>query len=56
VKSIQCPETHTDTYIVSEKELIEFKNKGWIGQLITGLIGCNICEDFYELEEVKNYE
>ena len=54
MKSIQCPETHTDTYIVNEKELMEFKNKGWIGQTITGLIGCNICEDFYELVYLYN--
>ena len=38
--AIKCPHGHIDTYIVREKELIEQYGN---------LLGCNVCEDFYEL-------
>ena len=52
MQKIQCPEPHTDTYIVPENELQEMKDKNWVKPNVEGLLGCNKCEDFYEL--VKN--
>ena len=52
MKKIQCPETHTDTYIVPENELQEMKENNWVKPNVEGLLGYNKCEDFYEL--VKN--
>lgn len=58
MSNIKCPETHTDTYIVSNDELERMKTNGWISNEVVGLLGCNKCEDFYELvwtgEEYKN--
>lgn len=53
MKQIQCPESHTDTYIIPKDELEELKNNGMISKDIDGLLGCNGCEDFYELTEPK---
>ena len=45
----KCPKGHTDTYLLAEKELNDFKNKGIISKDIQAFLGCNECEDFYEL-------
>ena len=37
---ISCPEGHKDTYICMEEAII--KEHGF-------LLGCNVCEDFFEL-------
>tara|TARA_R100000306_G_scaffold59963_1_gene59493 strand:+ start:249 stop:434 length:186 start_codon:yes stop_codon:yes gene_type:complete len=37
---IPCPKGHKDTYIVMEEAII--KEHGM-------LLGCNVCEDFFEL-------
>ena len=37
---VPCPKGHRDTYIVMEEAII--KKHGF-------LLGCNVCEDFFEL-------
>ena len=52
-KKIACPETHTDTYIVSKKDMADF---AWTRKLLAQgirLLACNKCEDFFELEYKK---
>ena len=49
MKNIKCPEGHKDTYEIPQNELVDLKNKGYVEQRIYGLLGCNACEDFYEL-------
>ena len=37
---VLCPQGHKDTYICMEEEIV--KKHGF-------LLGCNVCEDFFEL-------
>ena len=37
---VPCPKGHKDTYICMEEEIV--KKHGF-------LLGCNVCEDFFEL-------
>ena len=46
-----CPKAHYDTFEVTQNELVDLKNNGSIEQSVYGLLGCNICEDFYELDK-----
>tara|TARA_Y100000593_G_scaffold78558_1_gene145987 strand:- start:47 stop:214 length:168 start_codon:yes stop_codon:yes gene_type:complete len=49
IETIECPESHTDTYRVDEK-LFQKTKKSWeLPDEVIGLLGCNKCEDFYEL-------
>lgn len=45
---IQCPESHTDTYI--EEFTPEEASKLGFPKRQLKLLGCNKCEDFFELE------
>jgi hypothetical protein len=54
MRNAECPETHTDTYIVSKDELERMKTNGWISNEVVGLLGCNKCEDFYELVKIPS--
>ena len=51
-KLYQCPETHTDTYIVPRREY-----PSWMKPVPTEeeiFLGCNRCEDFFIVER-KNF-
>lgn len=49
IETIECPESHTDTYRVDEK-LFQKTKKSWeLPDEVIGLLGCNKCEDFYRL-------
>ena len=50
----KCPQGHIDAYKVNEHELHSFWKKGWI-PTNTYLIGCNDCEDFYQIERYEYY-
>ena len=54
VKAIECPKGHFDTYKVIEHELKSFWKKGWIQNGVY-LIGCNVCEDFYQIDRYEYY-
>ena len=46
---IECPESHTDTYRVDKKTFEQQKKYLKLDDEVIGLLGCNKCEDFYEL-------
>ena len=49
MKNIKCPAGHTDTFVISKDELKDFKKKGLVEQEVYALLGCDVCEDFYQL-------
>lgn len=51
---IECPQGHRDTYKVSLHELHSFWKKGWVQNEIY-LMGCNVCEDFYQIDRYDFY-
>ena len=51
---IKCPHNHIDTYKVLYKDLKSFWKKGWV-QSGVYLIGCNVCEDFYQIDRYEYF-
>ena len=49
MKNIKCPAGHTDTFVIPQDELKDFKKKGLVEQEVYALLGCDVCEDFYQL-------
>ena len=49
MENIRCPVGHTDTFVIPQDELKDLKKKGLVEQEVYALLGCDVCEDFYEL-------
>ena len=49
MKNIKCPAGHTDTFVIPQDELKDFKKKGLVEREVYSLLGCDVCEDFYQL-------
>ena len=56
MQKIQCPETHTDTYIVPENELQEMKDKNWgMGERILCMVIWPLSLSLFIIAFVKQY-
>jgi hypothetical protein len=49
MKNIKCPAGHIDTFVMLQDELETLKKKGLVEQGVYALLGCDVCEDFYQL-------